>query len=166
MKVIRVALLLMVFVSTACVLKQKSPDIHPTPTLIPSSTTPYNPTPTPSPTPRPQPTTILTILQCSDIVWALKEGGSVWSEFSVSSIGAPIQFTGYVFELDTEKDLISVYSDECNIEIWLKGIPHSTVIYTSYTQIVNGSGTIEGYPDVVYMDEVLVNVDLNTLEIH
>ncbi len=70
-----------------------------------------------------------------------------------------------MFQLDNDKNLISIRSDDCPLEIWLKGIPHSTVIYTSYTQIVTGSGTIAAYPDLMYMDEVLVNVDLATLVI-
>ncbi|MGE5123051.1 MAG: hypothetical protein ACM3H7_00915 [Acidobacteriaceae bacterium] len=62
-------------------------------------------------------------------------------------------------------NLISVYSDGCQLEIWLKGIPHADLIYLSYTQMVTGAGTIEGYPDLFYMDEVLVNVDLGELVI-
>jgi hypothetical protein len=135
-----------------------------TSTPKPSPTPPLKPTPKPTLTPKP--TTISTMLKCSDIVQAIKTGGSAWSEFYESSIGAPIHFTGYVFQIDWDKDFFSVYSDECGIEMWLKGIPHSTVLYTSYTQLVNGLGTIEDYPDKVYMDEVLINVDLSTLEIH
>jgi hypothetical protein len=100
-----------------------------------------------------------------DISRAIKEGGSAWSEFAESSLGAQFHVSGYVFEIDFEKDLVSVYSDDCDLEVWLKGIPHSTVIYTSYTQLVDGFGTIVEYPDSTYMDEVLIAVDLSTLKI-
>jgi hypothetical protein len=136
---------------------------NPTPTPIYTGTPIPTTTPQPSAAPTPEPTLITTTLACSDIAGALKEGDPARSAFLVSSIGAPIQFSGYVFQLDTEKNLISIRSDDCSLEIWLKGIPHSTVIYTSYTQWVTGSGTVEGYPDEVYMDEMIVNIDLGTL---